>query len=381
MTRAGLAAFVMLAVGALAPDIRAQGVDAAIATPIEQALIEQACSSPPAIAINPDKHDECLQQKLNSMRADFGRDLSRLTSADRRKIDAACDPVRGAGGREAYVSCLASQLAAVHAGWSRGRGAATETAPAVPPSAAEQAVVLTPSSGGGSQASSRTWLVVTLALMTLGAAAGGLVFALKAQPRAPRVCRVCGTSVEGAGDLCAPCRHEAAEALRRAVSERAERERMNETQEREQRERDEEDRRRHALAEEAAQRQQQDLIRQAEEATQTAEEEARRHHAEDAEAQRQAASIDDDAVFDPYRVLEIPSDANADAIQVAYARAKAKYDLREVEGMGDEIKQHYSQKALAADRAFLMLTAARELPLATQSHELPVDRLTGVSAS
>jgi hypothetical protein len=381
MTRAGLAAFVMLAVGALAPEVRAQGVDAAIATPIEQALIEQACSSPPAIAINPDKHDECLQLKLNAMRADFGRDLSRLTNADRRKIDAACEPARGAGGREAYVSCLASQMAAVQARWSRGRGAATETSPAAPPPAVEQAVVLTPSSSGGSQSSSRTWLVVTLTLATLGAAAGGLVFAMKSRPHAPRVCRACGTGVEGAGDLCAPCRREAAEALRRAAAERAERERMNEIQEREQRERDEEDRQRHALAEEAAQRQQQDLIRQVEVATQKAEEEARRHHAEDAEAQRQAVSIDEDAVFDPYRVLEIPSDANADVIQAAYAKAKAKYDLRDVEGMGDEIKQHYSQKALAADRAFLMLTGAHELPPATQSHKLPVDRLTGVSAS
>jgi len=381
MTRAGLAAFLMFAVGAFAPGARAAAVDSAIATPIEQALIEQACSTPPAIAINPDLHDQCLQQKLNVMRADFGRDLSRLSSADRRKIDTACEPTHAAAGREAYVSCLASQLAAVQARWNHGRGAVAETATGAVLPVDEHAAAPTPSSGGNSQSSSRIWVVVSLTLATLGAAGAGLMFAMKARARAPRMCRVCGTGVEGAGDLCAPCRREAAEALRRAAAERVERQRVTETQEREQREREEEDRQRHAQEAEEAQRQQQDLMRQVEEATQKAEEEARRRHAEDAQVQRHAVSIDEEAAFDPYRALDIPPDASLDVIQAAYSRAKAKFDVREVEGMGDEIKFHYSQKADAADRAFQMLTSAHELAPAAPSHGLPVDRMTGVSPS
>src|SRR5262249_55497397 len=96
-----------------------------------------------------------------------------------------------------------------------------------------------------------------------------------------------------------------------------------------------------------------------------------RRLAEEAEAQRQAVWFEEDAVFDPYRVLDIPPDANADVIQAAHARAMAKYDLREVEGMGDEIKLHYRQKTKAADRAFQMLTGAPERPPATQSHAFP----------
>jgi hypothetical protein len=302
------------------------------------------------------------------MRADFGRDLSRLSGADRKKIDAACEPIRGVQGREGYIGCLTAQLAAVQARWNRGRGAAAETASVAVPLPDERAASTPAPIGGGAPSSSRTWLVITLTLATLGAAAGGLAFAIKARPGAPRVCRVCGTGVEGAGDLCAPCRREAAEALRRAAAERAGKQRATETQEREQRERDEDDRQRQAHEAEEAQRHQQELIRESEDAAQRAEADARRRHAEEAEAQRRVVSLDDDAVFDPYRVLEIPHDANADVIRAAYTKAKAKYDIGEVEGLGDEIKQHYAQKAEAADRAFQMLTGAPELAPATQSH-------------
>ena len=370
--RAGLATFVMIAVGAISPQVRAQSTDSTIATPIEQALIEQACSTPPVVAINPDKHDECLHGKLNVLRADFGRDLSRLSSADRRKIDAVCDPIRGAEGREGYISCVTTQLAAVQARWNRGRSDVVATASAVVPAPVQPAAMTTTPAVVVTQASSRIWLVVTLALATLGVASVGLVVAnKKVRPQAPRVCRACGTGVEGAGDLCVPCRHEAAEALRRAASERAERARSADDPDPQQGERDEDDRHRQALEAEDAQRQHQELARQAEEAAPQAEEEALRRKAEEAEAQRQAICTEEDAVFDPYRVLDIPPDANADVIQAAHTRAKAKYDAREVEDMGDQIKLHYRQKAEAADRAFQMLTGAHELPPATPSHVFP----------
>ena len=383
--RAGLAVVVMLAAGGLHADLRAAIPDPAIATPIEQALIEQACSTPPAIAIDTDKHDECLHAKLTSLRADFGRDLGKLSSGDRRRIDAACEQIRGAEGREGYLTCLASQLAALQARWNRGRGAAVDTASVAVASTEVQSVAVAAPGSGSNASPSRTWvIVVVLTLGTLSVAAAALFFAMKARPRAPHVCRVCGTGMEGAGDLCASCRREAAEAIRRAAAERAERQRAHDDQERHQREQEEEERRRLAQEAEEAQQQQQELARQSDEAVLQAEEDARRRDAErseQAEAPRHPVSDDEDAVFDPYRVLAVPHDASADVIRAAYKQAKSKYDLGEVEGLGDEIKQHYSLKAQEIDRALQMLADSNGFPSASQSHELPADHLTGVSNS
>jgi preprotein translocase subunit Sec63 len=80
-------------------------------------------------------------------------------------------------------------------------------------------------------------------------------------------------------------------------------------------------------------------------------------------------------------VLAVPHDANADVIRAAYDRAKSKYDLGQVEGLGDEIKQHYVLKAQEVDRAFEMLVDSSGFSSASQPHELPADHLTGVSNS
>ena len=41
-----------------------------------------------------DAHRQCLSARLLSLRADFGRDLGRLSGSDRRRIDAACARLR-----------------------------------------------------------------------------------------------------------------------------------------------------------------------------------------------------------------------------------------------------------------------------------------------
>ena len=64
------------------------------------------------------------------------------------------------------------------------------------------------------------------ALIALVGGGGGFIF-LRTR-RASHKCRVCGASVEASGDLCKSCRHEAAEAVRRAVAERAEHQRAQE---------------------------------------------------------------------------------------------------------------------------------------------------------
>jgi len=80
-------------------------------------------------------------------------------------------------------------------------------------------------------------------------------------------------------------------------------------------------------------------------------------------------------------VLAVPHDANADAIRAAYHRAKSKYDAGEVEGLGDEIKQHYSLKAREVDLAFQMLADSHAFSPASQPQDRPADHLTGVSNS
>jgi hypothetical protein len=188
--------------------------------------------------------------------------------------------------------------------------------------------------------------------------------------------------VEGAGDLCASCRREAAETVRRAAADRADRQRAHDDQQRHQREQEEEEQWRLAEEAEEAQQQQREIARQSAEAVLKAEEEARLRDAERSEeAERHPVPDDENAVFDPYRVLAVSQDANADVIRAAYDHARSKYDLGHVEGLGDEIKQHYSLKAQEVDRAFQMLADSHGIPAASQSHELAADQLTGVSHS
>ena len=97
---------------------------------------------------------------------------------------------------------------------------------------------------------------------------------------------------------------------------------------------------------------------------------------------RHPVSDDEDAVFDPHRVLAVPHDANADVIRAAYDQARSRLTISgQVEGLGDEIKQHYVLKAQEVDRAFEMLVDSSGFSSASQPHELPADHLTGVSNS
>ena len=64
-------------------------------TPIEQALMEHVCSVvPPGGAPESDRYLACLRTQLLTLRTDFGRDLSRLSAAERRTLDSMCNEVR-----------------------------------------------------------------------------------------------------------------------------------------------------------------------------------------------------------------------------------------------------------------------------------------------
>jgi tRNA(Ile2) C34 agmatinyltransferase TiaS len=56
-----------------------------------------------------------------------------------------------------------------------------------------------------------------LAIAAAAAAAGGSYLFSK-RPVRTSLCHACGITLEGAGDLCPGCRHEAAEARRRAMA-------------------------------------------------------------------------------------------------------------------------------------------------------------------
>jgi hypothetical protein len=174
-------------------------------------------------------------------------------------------------------------------------------------------------------------------------------------------CRVCRLRVSTPGDLCQSCRHDAAEALRRAAAERTERQRAQEAEEQRQREEAEALRLQKERADEDARVRQveearrREEVRQREEEARQREEDAERRQVE--ELRRRQAGVDDDdqAAFDPYRVLGLAPDATEGQVRAAYEAARQKYDPEQVAHLGDDAQLHFAEKARAAERAYRML--------------------------
>ena len=74
-------------------------------TALEQALIEHMCTAKRAGTPGSDAYEGCTSAQLLSLRADFGRDLGRLSVSERRTIDSVCSKVNAARGRDAYLAC------------------------------------------------------------------------------------------------------------------------------------------------------------------------------------------------------------------------------------------------------------------------------------
>jgi hypothetical protein len=334
------------------------------ATAIEQALVEHACSATRTSgATETDAYRDCLRAQLLSLRADLGRDLSRLSSSERRTLDSVCSDVRAASGREAYVECLSARLASLR---NRRKNA---TPPPSQGSALAPPAVSAPGSPAppARQASwwaSRFWIGATI--VTLFVTVGGVLLAVKllavkARPL-PRVCRVCGNDVPESGDLCQPCRHEAAEAVRNAAAERAGQQRAEpgapnaatalgwrpggalEEEHRGQKALQEEEGEAR-LRQEEEERQREKDAGEREEALQRQEEEA-----------RQRSQTVSEEVFDSCAVLGVPQGASREDIEVAYQKAKSKYDPDQVAHLSAEVQEHYRVKAEAVERARQELT-------------------------
>jgi hypothetical protein len=322
-----------------------------VPTAIEEALIEHACGPlHPAGTMENDTYLGCRTRQLLSLRTDFGRDLRRLSNAERRTIDSACTGLRASEGQDAYVGCLAARLASLRGHGSRPAVDAAANTTLPPP---DSPPVATLPAGAPSPRISGVWVGGAVLLVVVVAA--GRAFVTFNARRRLGTCRTCAVKLLERGDLCQACRHAAADARRRATAERVDLARLQEEEqhregareaELQQRTRDEETRRRQW---EEAQQQQ------------ARQEEARAHAQREEETQRErqtdvVATADE---FDPYVVLGLTQGAGVADVEAAYHAVRSKFDLDLVADMGVELQEHMKRKAEAVERAYETLTAAR----------------------
>jgi len=340
--------------------------DEADRTVIEQALIEHVCTTNRAPGEPIAVHEQCLDAQLIALRANFGRDLSRVPMADRRRIDSTCNPTGSVRDHDTYVGCVNAQLNAWHA---REKG--SKTAQAAAAESPSTPVAATPTPTAAPKAAGLRWHVVVWATVGMGllAAGAGGTMLVRQSRRRQRTCRTCGAVVDAGGDLCQPCRREAAEAVRRATAQRAEQAR--EEEEERQRQHDLEEEQREQVAREqaaAALRERERLLEQARLEEQAREKEARREREQLEREQKERAAREAPATsgpnFDPHQVLGVPKDATVDMIRAAYKQAMAKYHPDEIGFLGEELQLHFEAKAKAVRRAYQML-AGEETPSLT----------------
>jgi hypothetical protein len=324
-----------------------------VPTAIEQAIAEYRCTAAQTAGTQAASvYDVCLSGQFDSLRGDFGRNLSRLSPGERRTIDTICNKVPASVDREAYVKCLSDQLVVLR----NRRG------PASPPAAAAAAAASAatdtsspesvPAASAPVSAKSSMPMMIGVTLVVLLAAGGVAWFTMKSRRRSHK-CRTCGQPVES-GDLCSKCRHDAADALRHAAVQRAQQEQAQQDEQRRQREQEEELARRRAFEREDAQRRHEEQVRLEGEAQR---EEAQRLQDAAAASDRKLREAElAESVFDPYAVLGIQREATADAIRAAYEEARSKFSPDLVAGMSNELQEHFKARADAVERAFQALT-------------------------
>jgi hypothetical protein len=207
-------------------DAQTGAVDSDPPTPIERALTERTCAARPTSSLaDLDAQQRCIDGQVSVLRNDFGRDLRRLSAAERKAVDAACSRREATHGREGYLDCINAQLSALRA----RRTPVTAAQPAVAATSLATAVVVVPpavvpdTTTSGSRGS---LAVAALAAVFIAGVGAGSVVTLRHRRRR-RTCHRCGVAIFDGGDLCAPCRRAAADALRSAAADRMEQARAN----------------------------------------------------------------------------------------------------------------------------------------------------------
>jgi DnaJ-domain-containing protein 1 len=315
-------------------------------TAIEVALGERACSvGAQASVIDPEAHAECVNAQIAALRADFGRDLRRLSAVERKRFDAACARMNTAVTREAYLDCLNGEILARRQRSAPAQSAVDAAAPASSEALAADAV---PRHNGG-----RGWLPVLAGVAILLAVPGVVVALRRRQPRErQRPMCACGQSLVEEGAMCAACRRAAAEALKRSREEAQQNQEL-EAQRRKQKNDEEEQRlltARRAAEEAERQTQIEETLRLESDQDRIAQEAAALRRFEAEEAARSEAR------FDPYAVLGVAPESDLARIRAAYEAAKAKYQPDAVSHLGDDVQQHFRIKAEAVDRAYEILS-------------------------
>lgn len=140
---------------------RAPASDSPAPTAIELALAEHSCEHQTSIAAS-DRWYECIDARVDALRAEFGYDLGKLSAARRRSIDKVCGGLR-AEGRDAYLDCLSRELMVAR------RPEAPSPSAAPPNVVLAQAPVAPPAEAPRS--SSWIWLVRFLGALLVAAAA------------------------------------------------------------------------------------------------------------------------------------------------------------------------------------------------------------------
>ncbi|MGE5244123.1 MAG: hypothetical protein ACM3SQ_07840 [Betaproteobacteria bacterium] len=342
-------------------------------SPLELALTDYRCSAR-HIMPDTDAYHECLSTELLALRTDFGKDLERLSRVERGRIDSACSRIDASLEREAYLRCVDEQLA----GFLSRRGLAGAGPQSAPANAADAAAAGAPALPAPAAPASRSsgrgralWIVA--ALVAAAGAAGGVAFLRR--PRLVRgTCRTCGREVPGGGDLCPECRHEAAEALRRAAADRAQGPAAG-PEEQQARTGTGEPPPEVGLERPPVRPGEEERLQGAEH--EHREDEAHRRgdvslrdgspahdespgHEEEAPGPSEAENAAREDPFDPYAVLGVESDAGPEAIRTAYEAARAKYDPELVAGMGFDAQRHFARKLKAVERAWQTLSNAEQ---------------------
>lgn len=181
--------------------------------PVEQAVIEYRCLGTKTSRDATDPYHDCLAAQLQTLRSQFGADFVRLTPAARRTLDAVCSRIRSLEGRERYVACLSDRLASL-------QGAAPKSSQIPLAVAAPQSPSMQPESAVAMPSASSSVSLLSLVIGAIIATVVAAGRALLKRRRKSSTCHACGSTFQEAGDLCRACRHEAAEARRRAALER-----------------------------------------------------------------------------------------------------------------------------------------------------------------
>jgi hypothetical protein len=387
------ASLAVLSTGRLAPG-QVRTDDRRPPTPIEQALGDHACrSGASSVSIRVQSYQDCLGSELLGLRSAFGHDLARLTAAERKTVDSRCAPLQ-ASGPDGYVACLSRELEPLRL--RRGRLVAQAAPQAHAAPAASLVAALEASADVVPEpppvpvdaplgVPSRVWTGAAVAFAGLALVA--CLVRVRARQPAAR-CRGCGAALPAAGDLCPPCRHGAAESLRRSAAESPPRgvpvgaagypddsEPVRDSGASEQ-------------ATTGADNVQwpmhpfQSTVETVEAAAPASgvdwtpsvhdrspvdvpaaippwspEDQARARpedpepHASDPRAATEA--------FDPFGVLGVPRGAPPCEIEEAYQAARRRYDPGEVAHLGAELRDHFREKAEAVERAYEQLSLGK----------------------